>query len=113
MSPRAVAALVLLGSFAFGLVAMLAAVHATGGAPGSYLLAKGLFPLTMLAASASTGAPDWALAVAVVQFPAYGAILARAAARGSLRHAAAIVALLHAVAAVLAFLVVNSGDFPN
>ena len=83
MRPERRGRLLLLGSIPVGLLALLVAVHSTAGEHGSYLPAKALFPYTMLAASSSTGLPDWAIALALLQFPAYGALLHRAARRSS------------------------------
>ena len=113
MSPRARGTLILLGSLLVGLVAMFVAVHSTGGGHGSYFLAKALFPFTMLSASPSTGLPAWALAVALLQFPAYGAALASGTLRGSIGRAALLVGAVHLLAALVAFFVVPNDAFPN
>jgi hypothetical protein len=79
---------------------------ASGGAGhGDYVLARVLFPATMLAAvlfAGSISAPLVALAVA--QFPLYGIVLGAANVRGKMLHAAVTLIAAHLLFAAACFI---------
>src|SRR5262245_9711379 len=62
--------------------ALFLALRSTGGGHGSYLAAIVLFPLPMATIGVVGYIGLFALALAFVQFPAYGLILGYAASRG-------------------------------
>jgi hypothetical protein len=72
---------------------LLAAVASAGAAHGSYLLAKILFPFTMLSTLVFGSIVAPAIALAVLQFPFYGFILGRAKVKGGFRTRAAVLLL--------------------
>ena len=82
---------------------LLAAVASAGAGHGSYLLAKILFPFTMLSTLAFGSIIAPAIALAVLQFPFYGFILGKANAKGSFRKRAAMLLVIHMLAVTACF----------
>jgi hypothetical protein len=84
---------------------LLAAIASAGAGHGSYLLAKILFPFTMLSTLVFGSIIAPAIALAVLQFPFYGFILGRA--KGSLPTRAAVLLLIHVLAVTACFMLVG------
>ena len=81
---------------------------ASGGAGhGNYLLAKLLFPFTMLSTRAFGSIVAPFILLAIIQFPVYGFILGAANVRRTVFLPAIGILLLHSVAAVACFFVVG------
>jgi hypothetical protein len=97
----------LLGSLVVAGVAGWAAVSAAGGGHGTYQPAALLFPYTMVIAALVGSIPAAALTIAAGQYPAYGALIARAPGSVIL----GVVAAHAVVAAVAVWLVTNSEVF--
>jgi hypothetical protein len=87
---------------------LLAAVASAGAGHGDYLLAKILFPFTMLSTLVFGSIIVPAILLAVLQFPFYGFILGRANVKGSLGARAAVLLLIHML--VVAGCLVLIGD---
>jgi len=82
---------------------------ASGGAGhGHYLLAKLLFPFTMLSTRAFGSIVAPFILLAIIQFPLYGFILGAANERRTMFMPAAGILLVHSVAAVACFFVVGA-----
>lgn len=86
---------------------LLAAVASAGAGHGSYLLAKILFPFTMLSTLVFGSIIAPAIALAVLQFPFYGFILGKANVKGSLRAQAAVFLLIHVLAVAACFILIG------
>jgi hypothetical protein len=86
---------------------LLAAIASAGAGHGSYLLAKILFPFTMLSTLVFGSIIAPAIGFAVLQFPFYGFILGRANVKGSLRTRAAVLLLIHVLAVTACFMLVG------
>lgn len=86
---------------------LLAAAASAGAGHGTYLLAKILFPFTMLSTLifGSINAP--AIALAVLQFPFYGFVLGKANVKGTLRTRAAVLLLIHMLAVAVCFILIS------
>jgi hypothetical protein len=89
-------------------ICLFLAVVSAGAGHGSYLLAKILFPLSMLSAAAFNSITTLSMIFAVIQFPLYGLILGMAANRGRLRTLAALLSVTHALAVVFSLLAGNN-----
>ncbi len=74
---------------------------------GDYLLAKLLFPITMLSTLLTGPITDPFLAFGVLQFPLYGMMLGFANQAGHLRGAAWTLSGIHAALACLTLVAVN------
>ena len=83
------------------IVAFVIAVAAGGGGHGTYLPAKCLFPYTMLSTRWTEGITTPFIVVALLQFPVYGIILAKANTRQKGAWALCVVAAIHLFAVVL------------
>jgi hypothetical protein len=91
-------------------VAALLAVWSAGAGHGHYVLARLLFPYSMLLTRATDDSLTLPLlALGLVQWPLYGALLGFAASRGRALLAAILLLVAHAGAAALCF----SGLLPN
>ena len=86
---------------------ILAAVASAGAGHGSYLLAKILFPFTMLSTLVFGSIIVPAIALAVLQFPFYGFILGRAKLKGSLSTRAAVLLLIHMSGVAACFILIG------
>lgn len=86
---------------------LLAAVASAGAGHGNYLLAKILFPFTMLSTLVFGSLIAPAIVLAVFQFPFYGFILGRANVKGSLRLRAAVLLLIHVLAVAACFILIG------
>jgi len=86
---------------------LLAAVASAGAGHGSYLLAKILFPFTMLSTLVFSSIIVPAIALAVLQFPFYGFILGRANVKGSLGTRAAVLLLIHVLGVAACFILIG------
>jgi hypothetical protein len=86
---------------------LLAAVASAGAGHGSYLLAKILFPFTMLSTLAFGSIIASAMALAVLQFPFYGFILGKANVKGSLGARTAVLLLIHMLVVAACFLLIG------
>jgi hypothetical protein len=101
--------LVLISALAiFGLMAIAFAIWRMGGGHGSYLAAKVLFPYSMLIAGAFGSIGFISAVLALVQFPAYGVLVAYAPVRP---RAASYLFAAHALSTVAA-LVTSNANFP-
>jgi len=81
---------------------------ASGGAGhGHYLLAKILFPFTMLSTRAFGSIVAPFIVLAIVQFPIYGFILGKANLKGRMFLCSIGVLLIHLLAATACFLIVD------
>ena len=69
-----------------------------GAGHGSYLLAKVLFPLTMLSSVAFSSITAPFIILAIAQFPAYGLLLGRANLKGKLARWAIALTAIHLMA---------------
>ncbi len=79
---------------------------ASGGAGhGDYVLARILFPFTMLAALLPGSITAPLVALAVAQFPLYGIVLGVANVRGKLERAALVLLAAHVLVVVACFVV--------
>ena len=85
---------------------LLAAVASAGGGHGSYLLAKILFPFTMLSTLVFGSIIVPAIALAVLQFPVYGLVLGRANVKGSVDTHAAVLLLVHMLGVAACFILI-------
>jgi hypothetical protein len=92
-------------SFVVALSALYVALFATGGGEGTYLPAALLFPWTMISAGFLSTISWPFIALAIVQFPAYGLLLAYGDSRNCYRRTLRILLVLHIVAIVVAFIV--------
>ena len=86
---------------------LLAAIASGGAGHGSYLLAKILFPFTMLSTLVFGSIVAPAIALAVLQFPFYGFILGRANVKGGLRTRAAVLLFAHMLAVAACFILIG------
>jgi hypothetical protein len=89
---------------------LLAAIASAGAGHGSYLLAKILFPFTMLSTLVFGSIVVPAIALAVLQFPFYGFILGRANVKGGLQTRAAVLLFAHILAVAACFILIG-GNF--
>jgi len=86
---------------------LLAAVASAGAGHGSYLVAKILFPFTMLSTLVFGSIIAPTIALAVLQFPFYGFILGKANVHGSLPARAAMLLLMHVLAVAACFILIG------
>jgi hypothetical protein len=86
---------------------LLAAIASARAGHGSYLLAKILFPFTMLSTLVFGSIVAPAIALAVLQIPFYGFILGRANVKGGLRKRAAVLLLAHLLAVAACFILIG------
>ena len=82
-------------------------VVSAGAGHGNYLLAKILFPFTMLSTVAFNSITIPSMVFAVIQFPLYGVILGVSGERGRFRKIAALLAVTHALAVGICLLAVS------
>lgn len=88
-------------------VCLLLGVASAGAGHGDYRLAKLLFPFTMLSTSFLGSITGPFVALALVQYPAYGVALGLANRNGRLAWAAAVMLAVHGLAALLCFAIPN------
>jgi len=86
-------------------VCLFLGIAASGMGHGSYFLTKLLFPFTMLSAVLAGSIKTPLIWLAVAQYPFYGVILGFANKRDKLQRFAWIVAAVHALMAVVCFIV--------
>jgi hypothetical protein len=86
---------------------LFAAVASAGAGHGSYMLAKILFPFTMLSTLAFGSIIAPAIALAVLQFPFYGFILGTANVKGRFRTRPAVLLLIHILAVAACFILIG------
>ena len=87
---------------------LLAAVASAGAGHGSYLLAKILFPFTMLSTLVFGSIVAPAIGLAVLQFPFYGFILGRANVKGGgLWTRAPVLLFAHMLAVAACFILIG------
>jgi hypothetical protein len=98
-----------LGGLLIGAVASVVAVSAAGGGHGTYLPAAILFPFTMAASAVIGRVPAALVAVALLQFPVYGSLVAISARTN--RACVGLAGVHTAVAVAALFLVMRSGNF--
>ncbi len=86
---------------------LFAAAVTTGGGHGSYVLAKILFPFTMLSTVffGSIVAPF--IAIAILQFPIYGLLLGRANVKGEITRWGTGLLVIHLLVVLACFLLVG------
>jgi hypothetical protein len=99
-------------SLLVGLMAFLVAAAAAGGGHGTYYAAKYLFPYTMISTGLFNTITFPFIVLAGIQYPAYGAILSLANARGKLGLAAIGVFVVHVAAVGMAFVASSSSFCP-
>jgi len=92
------------------LVALTAAVSAAGAGHGTYVVANLLFPFAMATASFAIYITAPCVALAVLQFPIYGALYGWAVAQGMPGRMLILIATLHAVG-IAAFVVLSGQRF--
>ena len=85
-------------------------VLAAGGGHGTYLPAALLFPFTMLLASFTSSIAAPAVALAVLQFPAYGYLAGRAVS-GRMARVALAIAAVHGASALCALWLLRGSAF--
>lgn len=102
----------LLLALAAEIVALAVAIGAAGGGHGTYLPAKLIFPYTMLLARSGDSITSAGIAVALLQFPVYGLMVALARSRPGRNLSGLACAACHACTAVLALLYSPSGFTP-
>ena len=78
-----------------------------GAGHGDYILAKILFPYTLLSTRVSGSITALFLGVAVVQFPLYGMMLGGANVKGGFQRTLVLIGLIHALAVVACFALVS------
>ena len=86
---------------------LFAAAASAGAGHGSYLLAKILFPFTMLSTLVFGSIIVPAIAVAIIQFPFYGFILGRATLKGSLLVRSVALLVIHILAVAACFILIG------
>ena len=84
-------------------VCLLLGIASGGVGHGDYVLARILFPFTMLSAVAFDTIAAPSIALALVQFPLYGIFLGAANVKGKMLPASAILLAAHALFAVACF----------
>ncbi|MBL8222326.1 MAG: hypothetical protein JNL62_24025 [Bryobacterales bacterium] len=89
-------------------VAVFSGVASSGAGHGSYLIAKLLFPFTMISTVFFGSITSWSIAFAFIQYPAYGMFLGFMNRRARIRPALVFLAGLHLIVAALCFLVPNA-----
>lgn len=97
-------------SLAFTPPALIVGLISAGAGHGDYLVAKILFPYTMLSTALYDSITDLFFAAAFVQFPLYGVILAFAGERRRFYSFAFLLALIHTSTVALCF-VIGSKNF--
>jgi hypothetical protein len=85
-----------------GFLALVVAWASAGAGHGEYVGARALFPIPMLSSLLGDGLGVLSIALALVQFPIYGGLLGWTRARKAYIPAA-VMGLLHIVAAILCF----------
>ena len=88
-------------------IALVFGLFSAGGGHGNYVLARILFPWTMLSTASTDSITDPFFALAVAQFPIYGVALAVASLAGRERHASILLAIVHIIGVILSFLLAN------
>jgi hypothetical protein len=101
-----------LGFFVVTPVLAMFAVAMAAGGHGSYTPAKSFFPYSMAATALTREITMPLMVAALVQYPAYGGILAWARSVGRFRSSLLALAATHFVAVVLAFGVSNPSFTP-
>jgi len=86
---------------------LLLGLASAGAGHGNYLMAKILFPLTMLSTIALDRIADPFLWLAVMQYPIYGVILGIASLKGRLSRALRIILAIHGIAAFASLIAVS------
>lgn len=95
-----------------GIAAVAVAIMAAGAGHGTYIPAIAMFPFAMILTPLTDSISPIAMVVALVQFPLYGWLIARASARGNGSRVVAVIALAHGVVAVAAYgLIRTTADF--
>lgn len=89
-------------------LALAAGLFSAGAGHGDYVLAKALFPYTMLSTAFTDTITIASLIIAIAQFPVYGVVLASGAQSSSFRTVVFALLIIHLIAVLLAFLF--SGD---
>jgi hypothetical protein len=84
-------------------VCLLLGIGSAGVGHGDYVLARILFPYTMLSALLFDKITAPFVLLAIIQFPAYGLILGRAAGRGRFLVALTLILVVHSVLAAACF----------
>ncbi|HZR78945.1 MAG TPA: hypothetical protein VFA58_07030 [Chthoniobacterales bacterium] len=79
------------------------ALFLAGAGHGSYLAAKILFPFAMLATVVGRSITPPFIALAFVQFPAYGFVLGRSFGSSRFRASVILIALVHVITALFVF----------
>jgi hypothetical protein len=92
----------LLGGVLFALPTLFIAVESGGGGHGCYIEARAFFPISMLLTLLEGRISTFSIALAVLQFPAYGALLGWSIARRNYLPFVAV-ASVHAIAAICCF----------
>lgn len=95
-----------------GALLLAIAISAAGGGHGSYLPARIFFPYTMILSSVGERIGPVGVALAVVQYPAYGMALVAARSRGVSWKVFAWLAIVHGFCVILAF-VLKTEYFPH
>ena len=95
-----------------GIVAFMVAVVAAGSGHGTYLPAKCLFPYTMLSTRWTESITTPFIVVALLQFPVYGIILAKANTKQKVALALCVVTAIH-IFVVLLTLTSNGRGFAS
>lgn len=89
-------------------LALVLGLFSAGGGHGNYVLARILFPYTMLSTAAYGSITDLFFAVAIAQFPVYGVALAVAALFRQMRAGLIVLLVIHMVTVVLSFMFQSS-----
>lgn len=103
--PKSVARAVMLGfalGVLFALPALFAAILSAGAGHGDYVAARALFPVSMLLTLVEGRIGYFSMALALLQFPLYGALLEWTKVRRNYLPAL-VVAAVHLVAAIVSF----------
>ncbi len=103
---------IIAGSLFVEFVACLVVIALAGGGHGTYYAAKCLFPYTMVSTGFLGRVTLPFIALACIQYPAYGAILSVANTKGKLRPFAIGVVSVHLAATALASVVSSNAFCP-
>ena len=98
---------IVIGALVCTPVLLLIGLKSAGAGHGHYLMAKLLFPYTMLSTVVFGRICGWFLGLAVLQYPVYGAWIGMASERGALWKGIAIVVATHLMAVGLCALFVG------
>lgn len=99
----------LASGIAFTPVAVVLAVMSAGAGHGDYFAAKLLFPFTMLSTHWLGSITDPMIAVALIQFPSYGIVIAIGAWKRKDIVAALALVVLHGIGVLLCFAIPMPG----